>query len=127
MLSHKFIPCVGSMLINSLGIFSVRKRVSSILGRLRPGPSLFSDSAQFSCVFSIKKALVLVDQRLKFSDTMVQKYQSPVRVYKYPFELVMAVSQLMMSLKILKVLGTCQNVVIDSKTLHNRLSSRFES
>jgi hypothetical protein len=23
---------------------------------------------------------------------MVQKYQSPVRVYKYPFELVMAVS-----------------------------------
>ena len=24
--------------------------------------------------------------------TMVQKYQSPVRVYKYPFELVMAVS-----------------------------------
>lgn len=24
--------------------------------------------------------------------TMVQKYQSPVRVYKHPFELVMAVS-----------------------------------
>lgn len=24
---------------------------------------------------------------------MVQKYQSPVRVYKYPFELVMAVSE----------------------------------
>lgn len=24
---------------------------------------------------------------------MVQKYQSPVRVYKYPFELVMAVSK----------------------------------
>ena len=23
---------------------------------------------------------------------MVQKYQSPIRVYKYPFELVMAVS-----------------------------------
>lgn len=26
------------------------------------------------------------------SVSMVQKYQSPVRVYKYPFELVMAVS-----------------------------------
>lgn len=27
-----------------------------------------------------------------FLRTMVQKYQSPVRIYKYPFELVMAVS-----------------------------------
>ena len=26
--------------------------------------------------------------------TMVQEYQSPVRVYKYPFEIVMAVSEL---------------------------------
>lgn len=25
---------------------------------------------------------------------MVQEYQSPVRVYKYPFEIVMAVSEL---------------------------------
>ena len=25
-------------------------------------------------------------------ENMVQKYQSPVRIYKYPFELVMAVS-----------------------------------
>ncbi|EEC11746.1 hypothetical protein IscW_ISCW008851, partial [Ixodes scapularis] len=30
---------------------------------------------------------------------MVQKYQSPVRVYKYPFELVMAVSCLFLGKK----------------------------
>ena len=34
---------------------------------------------------------------------MVQEYQSPVRVYKYPFELVMTVSQLNLSVKVTSI------------------------
>lgn len=45
--------------------------------------SLFSD---FFFLISVQVVGVTI------IPTMVQKYQSPVRVYKYPFELVMAVS-----------------------------------
>ncbi|GAA6083173.1 SEC14-like protein 1 isoform X1, partial [Tachysurus ichikawai] len=44
--------------------------------------------------------------RRESSSTMVQQYQSPVRVYKHPFELVMAVST-RLSLYFNLTLGFC--------------------
>ena len=37
---------------------------------------------------------------------MVQEYQSPVRVYKYPFEIVMAVSEISRFIHFISVAGS---------------------